>query len=81
MANPKSFNALLKELNEFDEAPRQRLLVKSDVLRGAKVAQQPAASKRELGELIKSAVSAAVAAGRLSGSSAVLGLQALGLKP
>jgi hypothetical protein len=80
MATQKNFNALLRELSELDEAPRQRLLVKADVLRDAKATQQPAVSKQQLGELIKSAVSDAVASGRLPGSSAMLGLTALGLE-
>ena len=78
----KSFDELLRELRadtELNPAPRQRLLVKSNVLHGAKATQQPEASKQELGELIKSAVSDAVASGRLSGTSAILGLRALGL--
>jgi len=79
----KSFDELLKELNadtERDAAPRQRLLVKSHVLHGAKAAQQPAASKQALGLLLKSAINDAVASGRLSGTAAMLGLRALGLE-
>lgn len=81
MATQKSFNELLMALNEFDAAPRRRLLVKAAVQREAQSgAQRSAVSKQELGELIKSAVSDAVASGRLSGTSAVAGLRALGLE-
>lgn len=59
--------------------PRQRLLVKSQAVADAKKPSPPA-SKQALGELIKSAVSDAVASGRLSGSSAMQGLRALGLE-
>ncbi|QIL79336.1 hypothetical protein G7047_05010 [Diaphorobacter sp. HDW4A] len=79
-AKKKSFSELLKELNEFDTKPRQRLLVKSHVASGAKATQKPAISKQDLGLLLKSAINDAVASGRLSGTSAVTGLRALGLE-
>jgi len=70
----KTFDDLLKALNE-DAAPRQRLLVKADVT------QKPAVPKQALGLLLKAAVNDAVASGRLSGTSALAGLRALGLEP
>lgn len=80
----KNFDELLKELNADTErgaAPRQRLLVKADVLRqGRRASPQPAASQQALGLLLKSAIDDAVASGRLSGTSAVAGLRALGLE-
>lgn len=78
----KSFDELLKALNddiERDAVPRQRLLVKANALREERPAAQPPASKQALGLLLKSAINDAVASGRLSGTSAVAGLHALGL--
>lgn len=84
MATQKSFDELLKALNddiERDAAPRQRLLVKANVLReNRRPAHQPAAPKPALGLLLKAAVNDAVASGWLSGTSAVAGLRALGLE-
>ncbi|MET4489468.1 hypothetical protein [Bradyrhizobium sp. LA7.1] len=80
----KSFDELLKALNEDaerDAAPRQRLLVKANVLRKDRNAvQQPAAHNQALGLLLKSAINDAVVSGRLSGTSAMAGLRALGLE-
>ena len=80
----KSFDELLKALNDdmkADPAPRRRLLVKANVLRNdQRTSQQPEASKQALGLLLKSAINDAVASGRLSGTSAMLGLRALGLE-
>jgi len=81
MATQKNFNALLKELNELDEVPRQRLLVKANVLREERsAARPPAASNQALGLLLKSAINDAVASGRLSGTAAIAGMKALGLE-
>lgn len=80
----KNFDELLKELNadtERDVTPRQRLLVKADVLReGCPASPQPSASPQALGLFLKAAIGDAVVAGRLSGTSAVAGLRALGLE-
>lgn len=80
MSNGKNFEQLLAELKAMDE-PKQVLLVKSSVARKmrASVKKTPQVSGPGLGLLIKAAVGDAVAAGRLSGTSAVAGLKALGL--
>lgn len=80
-ATQKKFSELLKELKEVDvQRPPQRLLVKSHIAAGPQRAgAKKPAPKRDLGLLLKSAINDAVASGRLSGTAAVRGLQALGL--
>jgi hypothetical protein len=75
------FEKLLAELKAADEPkPKQKLLVKSSVAKDARdAAELRAMSRPALGLVIKSAVSDAVASGRLSGTTAVAGLKALGL--
>lgn len=77
----KNFDELLKELHAIEEPQhRKKLLVKADVMRAKRrAAAKPAATQRELGLLLKAAIDDAVIAGRLSGTSAMLGLKALGL--
>lgn len=78
------FEQLLAQLHEEDhkqEAPRPVLLVKSSVVKEARAAAKAQdASNPALGLLIKAAVQDAVAAGKLSGVTAVAGLRALGLE-
>ena len=76
-ATEKRFADLLKALNEFDDVPRQRLLVKARVPVKPKPKPLP---RQELGLLLKSAIDHAVVSGRLSGTTAVAGLRALGLE-
>lgn len=73
------FERLLAELNKPAERPR--LLVKSSVIKDARAAAKVQnASRPALGLLIKAAVEDAVRAGKLSGTTAVDGLRALGLE-
>lgn len=57
----------------------KRFLVKSHVANQALTVVRKPALQRDLGLLIKSRINDAVASGRLSGTTAVAGIKALGL--